>query len=126
MKKLKRESGVTQTSLENANKIFQAGYKIESASLKYNMDKGETLLCCDFYKETEEYLKFKKNNPFLTSYVSITPIYERFKHIFKGFNVGYMGEGSRGLVDALKMFHVNVEKIAFDKSIKGKGIKFLK
>ncbi len=123
MKNLKTEGGNTITSLENAKKICKAGYNLGHTVLQYDIDKGKAFLACTFYKEDKGYVRFKLDNPFLTSYMPTTPIDNKeFDHVFKGFNVGYMGEGSRGLVEALKAFGLNVEKIAFDKSIKGKGV----
>lgn len=73
--KLKSE-GSTRVSLENAKAILDAGYSIRSAFFV-----GQRLLEVEFFRDEEEAW-----------------------HTFKGFTVGYNGEGPRGMIEFFEMF----------------------
>jgi len=85
--KLKKENGITRTSLENAQKIVNSikkqNGKIVSATLDFDKEKNSCVLEIEFTSDGEE---------------------GNWK--FTGFNAGYSGEGPRGLVQALKMLNL--------------------
>lgn len=97
-----KETGATRSSLENMKKIHDAGYDLESAVLTYDTKKNDVKLYCSFTRH------FKME-----------------VHTFTGFNIGYGGEGPRGLVEALNIFGIDASKVAFVKPDPQQGkIKF--
>ena len=79
---LKKE-GATRDSLENAQRIADAGYSLMGGVFKYDKMKAEW--------ETKAY--------FMRSVDKAKAV-----HVFKGFAFGYGGQGPRGMQTFLEMF----------------------
>lgn len=98
--KLQPESG-TVSSLKNLDKIINAGFEIDRATLYFNKQQNECRLHTEWYGESKD-------------------LYEIiFSHEFLGFNAGYGGEGPRGLAEFAKKIGANdwdIEKIMSLKS----------
>lgn len=99
--KLKPE-GSTRVSLENLNKIIDAGFNIDRATLHLDREKGSCRLHTEWTGES-------KDNYDLF-----------FVHEFLGFMAGYGGEGPRGLVEFCKNTNITdwTEDKIMDKEIK--------
>lgn len=85
---LKRE-GATRDSLENARKIRDAGYELVNAALTFDKNMA--------HYETKAYFYRKSDGA-------------DGVHVFKGLSFGYSGEGSRGMMEFMKMFGMNPDK----------------
>jgi len=84
---LKAEVGGTKVSLENAKRIMEAGYGLDSAVLDFDSNKA------DFHTIA----KFSRGREVAT--------WE-----FTGFSIGYGGEGPRGLIEFAAMFGLSLDR----------------
>lgn len=75
----------TRASLENARKLKNAGWGLEYAVLDFDTDQANYSTIATFSKDGQV-----------------------FKHTFKGFSIGYGGEGPRGTLEFGKLFDVNL------------------
>jgi hypothetical protein len=83
--RLKREPLGTRVSLENAQKILDAGYEYIDGEMEFDKNKAVWNTRVDFRRKVDKH---------------------RASHTFGGFSFGYGGEGPRGLIAFLKMFGV--------------------
>jgi len=83
-----KEDGSTRTSIKNMKLIKEAGYSLKSAIMFYDKTKGNYHLTCTFIRNND------------TVYFT-----------FKGFSIGYGGEGPHGLDESMKLFGINKSNI---------------
>jgi len=95
-----KEQGTTRSSLENMKKIYDAGYDLESAILTYDTKKNDVKLICVFTRD-----------------------HKVETHTFLGFNIGYGGEGPRGLMEGLKVYGIDFNAMVKPSETQGR-IKF--
>jgi hypothetical protein len=81
--KLQQESG-TVSSLKNLDKIMDAGFEIDRATLHFDKEQNKCRLHTEWSGESKDNYD----------------IY--FSHDFLGFNAGYGGEGPNGLAEFAK------------------------
>jgi hypothetical protein len=98
--RFKPEAG-TKNSLENAQMIADAGYQFARATYDYDKTKADWKLTAFFERDGE-----------IAS------------HIFKGFSVGYGGEGSRGMMSFAQIFGIRLDpkKVLGEEGIPDKGL----
>jgi len=82
--------GATRYSLSNANLIHDAGYLLVNATFEFDKKRGNYALKCTFERDGET-----------------------IPYVFKGFALGYGGEGPRGFKDAMILWDIDVSDIAF-------------
>jgi len=92
--KIKENAGSTRESLQNAKLIHEAGYELLDATMAFNKKKANYYLECHFERDGD-----------------IVP------WTFKGFALGYGGEGPHGLRDAMALWGIDVSDIAFGDKI---------
>jgi hypothetical protein len=78
--------GATRDSLENARRILDAGYILHDGTFSFDSNRADWITKARFRWSVDESI---------------------VEHEFHGFSFGYSGEGPRGLVEFLKMFHWN-------------------
>jgi hypothetical protein len=83
-----KEDGTTRTSIKNMKLIHEAGYNLNSAIMFYDKTKGNYNLTCIFNRNNDKVI-----------------------FTFKGFSIGYGGEGPHGLDETMKLFNINKSKI---------------
>lgn len=98
--KFKPEAG-TRSSLENAQMIADAGYQFVRATYDYDKTKAEWKLTAFFERGGEV-----------------------ASHIFRGFSVGYGGEGPHGMLSFAKIFGIRLDpkKVLGEEGIPDKGL----
>ena len=84
---LERE-GITRSSINNAERIASAGYELVSAKYTYDKNKATWSLAATFLRRLDNH---------------------KVEHEFKGFSIGYHGEGSRGMMEFSDIFHLNLD-----------------
>lgn len=85
--KLKPDGGATRDSLANAKLIKDAGYELKNAWYYADTQRGDYRLKAEFIRDGK--------------------IEE---HIFKGFSVGYGGEGPHGFVEFGRIFNLGLKE----------------
>jgi len=85
--KLKPDNGATRDSLENARRIKDAGYSLYGGTFFGDSNKAN-------YELTVLFVRDKSIE----------------QHTFKGFSVGYTGEGPHGFLEFAEMFGLKLNK----------------
>jgi hypothetical protein len=96
------QEGSTRISLSNLARILESGYRPEGGVFKWDKNRADWSLEV-FFKATDFDLVVS--------------------HVFKGFSVGYSGEGSRGMMEAGKMmgYRFDAEKV-FGNGLPERGV----